>query len=104
MCSGMLQSTIARLQASWRRPNTASPPGSEVGHVGHPELVGTRRAELTLDQVVGAADAGHADVVRPRLRRTTPLIPASRIKRSTRLRPTRMPCASRRSAWILGDP
>ncbi len=43
-------------------------------------------------------------VVRPRLRRTIPLMPAARINRSTRLRPTRTPSASASSAWMRGPP
>jgi len=43
-------------------------------------------------------------VVRPRLRLTMPVMPAWRISRSTRLRPTLTPSAIRSSAWILGDP
>jgi hypothetical protein len=42
--------------------------------------------------------------VRPRLWRCSPEMPAGRISRSTRLRPTRTPCASRKSAWIRGAP
>ena len=43
-------------------------------------------------------------VVRPRRRLTIPEIPAWRISRSTRLRPTLTPSAIRSSAWSLGDP
>ena len=34
----------------------------------------------------------------------TPAIPAAFINRATRLRPTRMSCSIRSSAWILGAP
>jgi hypothetical protein len=43
-------------------------------------------------------------VVRPRFLATMPVMPACRISRSTRLRPTRTPSAIRSSAWMRGDP
>ncbi len=43
-------------------------------------------------------------VVRPRLFATRPLIPASRISLSTRLREILIPCAMRSSAWMRGAP
>ncbi len=43
-------------------------------------------------------------VVLPRLRGTKPEMPAWRINRSTRLRPTLMPSAKRSSEWIRGAP
>lgn len=43
-------------------------------------------------------------VVRPRFLGTKPLIPASRISRSTRLRETLIPCAMRSSAWMRRAP
>ena len=42
-------------------------------------------------------------VVRTDLRRLTPCKPSARIRRATRLRPTRSPSAVR-SAWIFGTP
>src|SRR4051812_41961715 len=36
-------------------------PGPQVGHVSDPEHVRRARAELALDEVLGDADAGHAD-------------------------------------------
>ena len=42
--------------------------------------------------------------MRRRLRASTPEIPAARINRSTRFRPTRTPCYRRSSAWILLKP
>jgi len=47
---------------------------------------------------------GSLTVVRRRLRATTPEIPAARMSRSTRFRPTRTPCSRRSSAWILLEP
>jgi hypothetical protein len=75
-----------------------------VGHVGDPELVRASRAELTLDEVVSDADAGDADRGPAAFARTMPEIFASRINRSTRLRPTRMPWAMASSAWMRGEP
>jgi hypothetical protein len=66
-------------------------PRPQVGHVGDPQPVRHRRPEAPLDEIVGDADTGTEIVVRPRLRRTIPLISARRINRSTRLRPTWMP-------------
>jgi hypothetical protein len=43
-------------------------------------------------------------VVFQRLRGLTPEIPAAFISRQTRLRPTRMSCSIRSSAWIRGAP
>ncbi len=43
-------------------------------------------------------------VVRHRFLGLTPAIPAAFINLATRLRPTRIPCSSRSSAWILGAP
>ena len=43
-------------------------------------------------------------VVRPRLRATMPVMPAWRISRSTRLRPTLTPSPRRSSAWMRGEP
>jgi hypothetical protein len=43
-------------------------------------------------------------VVFHRFRGLTPAIPAAAINRATRLRPTRIPCSRRSSAWILGAP
>ncbi|MDP4511937.1 hypothetical protein Q9G87_59155 [Nonomuraea sp. G32] len=45
-----------------------------------------------------------AIVVRQPLRLLTPASPARRMSRATRLRPTRMPSISRRSAWMRGAP
>ena len=63
--------------------------------------LGAAGVKFARDEVVGDADARHAD------RRaclacaaTSPEIAAWRISRSTRLRPTRMPCARRSSAWM----
>jgi len=36
-------------------------PGPQVGDVGHPEHVRGCRAKASLDEVIGDADAGHAD-------------------------------------------
>ena len=43
-------------------------------------------------------------VVLPRFLATSPEIPASRISRSTRLRPILTPSAMRSSAWMRGEP
>ena len=43
-------------------------PGAQVGDVGDPQDVGRRRLELSGDEVVGDADAGHPD------RRARPLL------------------------------
>jgi hypothetical protein len=43
-------------------------------------------------------------VVRHRFCGLIPAIPAAFIKRATRLRPTRIPCSRRSSAWMRGAP
>jgi hypothetical protein len=43
-------------------------------------------------------------VVLQRFRGLTPAIPAAFINRATRLRPTRIPCSMRSSAWMRGAP
>ena len=53
---------------------------------------------------VAGRDPGIRIVVFQRLRGLTPEIPAAFISRATRLRPTRIPCSMRSSAWILGTP
>ena len=50
------------------------------------------------------AAPGTLVVVRPWRRLTMPVMPACRMSRSTRLRPTLTPSVIRSSAWILGDP
>jgi hypothetical protein len=47
---------------------------------------------------------GKRTVVRRRLRAKSPEIPAACISRSTRLRPTRIPCSKRSSAWTRRAP
>ena len=47
---------------------------------------------------------GQPDGRAPALARRNPEIPAARISRSTRFRPTRTPCSRRSSAWILLEP
>jgi len=69
-------------------------PATEVGDVGDPEPVRRRRPEVALDEIVSDAHTpGTRIVVQPRRRLTVPLIPACRISRSTRLRPTATPSA-----------
>jgi hypothetical protein len=53
---------------------------------------------------VAGAMPGSRIVVFQRLRGLTPEIPAAFISRATRLRPTRIPCSIRSSAWIRGAP
>ena len=53
---------------------------------------------------VAGSTPGTRIVVRQRLRGLIPAIPAAFINRATRLRPTRIPCSSRSSAWIRGAP
>jgi hypothetical protein len=57
---------------------------------------------LAFEEVAGGRDARDPDRRRQRLRRRTPAIPAAFINRATRLRPTRMLCSIRSSAWIRG--
>ena len=77
----------------------------------HALVSGTRGRGRAADTFLGSVShrlARHSScpliVVRPRLRRTIPEIMAWRISRSTRLRPTRMPCARASSAWMRGEP
>ena len=79
-------------------------PGPEVGDVRDPQHIRTVRPEPPLDEVIGDPDARTRIVVRPCFLGISPDRPAWRIRRSTRLRPTWMPCSSRSSAWILGAP
>ena len=53
---------------------------------------------------VAGSTAGTRIVVHQRLRGLIPEIPAAFINLATRLRPTRIPCSRRSSAWILGEP
>jgi hypothetical protein len=53
---------------------------------------------------VAAVIPGTRIVVLHRFAGLTPEIPAAFINRQTRLRPTRIPCSIRSSAWILGAP
>jgi hypothetical protein len=53
---------------------------------------------------VAGVMAGIRIVVRQRFRGRTPEIPAAFISRATRLRPTRMLCSIRSSAWMRGAP
>jgi len=62
-------------------------PGAQVGDVGDPAAVRCRRGEVTIKQLEIRPDR-----------------PASRISRSTRLRPIRSPSSKTRSAQIRGEP
>jgi hypothetical protein len=79
-------------------------PGSEGGDGRDPEPVRAVGGEGAVDEVLADADRGTPIAVRPRRAGPGPLMPAARIKRSTRLRPSRSPSGARASAWIRGDP
>jgi hypothetical protein len=53
---------------------------------------------------VAGSTPGTRIVVRHRFRGLILEIPAAFINLATRLRPTRMPCSRRSSAWIRGEP
>ena len=53
---------------------------------------------------VAGSTPGTRIVVFQRFRGRTPEIPAAFINRATRLRPTRMLCSIRSSAWMRGAP
>ena len=79
-------------------------PGGMFGHIGHPQPVRAVDPELAMDQVlskqISRVAAGAARLAGP----VTALQTGLRIRRATRLRLTRMPAPSRRSAHTLGEP
>lgn len=87
--------------ARWRKP---SPVGIDVMSATHSwsgAAIENRR--WTRSGAVTAAFAGGRGIGTTRRRRWTPTRPSSRIRRATRLRPTRRPCA-RNVAWTRGAP
>ena len=67
-------------------------PGGDVGEVGDPAAVGGRGDEVAVDQVAGPVRrARPGTVVRRVLPRIAPVIPSSRISRSTVQRATASP-------------
>src|SRR3954449_9157123 len=70
-------------------------PRRDVGKVGHPQGVRTRRFELPIDAIERTRGGRIADMVRTLLPRTTPCRPIVRIRRATVQRATAVP--SRRS-------
>ena len=77
--------------------------GRDVLDVGDPELIRRRRCEVAPDQVAAGRTPGTRIVVRARFRGTAPVSRCARISRSTRLRPTRIPCC-RSAAWTRRAP
>ena len=65
---------------------------------------GPDRSKSRSTRSVAGVIPGIRIVVFHRFRGLTPAIPAAFISRATRLRPTRISCSSRSSAWILGAP
>jgi hypothetical protein len=78
-------------------------PGSEVGDVGDPAAVRRARGEVTIKQVVGDPDAGTRTGVDRYFLVIRPDRPASRMSRSTRLRPICSQSSRTRSAQIRDD-
>ena len=70
-------------------------PGAQVGDVGDPKSVRGRGPEVALDEIVGDTHARNANGRAATAPFTVPLMPACRISRSTRLRPTATPSARR---------
>src|SRR4051794_9564464 len=69
-------------------------PRRDVGKVGHPQGVRTRRFELPIDAIERTRGAALLMVVRTLLPRTTPCRPILRIRRATVQRATAIPSRS----------
>jgi hypothetical protein len=67
-----------------------SGPGRDVRDIGHPEPIRAVRVEAPITRSLARSARGSLVVVTTNLRRVAPRSPAARIKRATRLRPTRM--------------
>ena len=78
--------------------------GPQVGDVSDPQHVRASGGTARSTRSVAGVIPGIRIVVFHRFRGLTPEIPAAFINRATRLRPTRIPCSMRSSAWILGAP
>ena len=79
-------------------------PGRDVGDVRRPRQVRAVGRKSRSTRSAAGVTPGSRTVVRRRLRGRTPEIPAAFISRSTRFRPTRIPCSRRSSAWIRRAP
>jgi hypothetical protein len=79
-------------------------PGARVGDVGDPQPIWGGSHERPIGEVIADPNARDPGRCLAALAGDQPEIPAWRMSRSTRLRPSFSPSAMTSSAWILGDP